>query len=281
MSAPTKSQSCRLETLPPELHRQLLATLPLARLKNLVRASPIIHQQYLMDRRYILNKSLQLTIGDAVRDAHDVYLFQAALLEAPATFDKHKQSWLSLLPQRSFVEVEFTRSLNETEAVAMAGLYLGVVSPIASHFAADLLARLAEQEDNHGRRVLSKLASVNRLEHLESSRILRAIYQFQLLCYAAVGNPTQFDTDEEAAVTIFNTLPPWEVESLYTLYSWVVEQFEFTIEEVKHRLAPTRHPGQLPGFDSRARPPATTIALEWDTTCMNPANARSSLFREP
>lgn len=44
-----------LEDFPAEIRRHILSMLELDELKVLVRASPVYHQQYLLDRRYLLS----------------------------------------------------------------------------------------------------------------------------------------------------------------------------------------------------------------------------------
>lgn len=55
-----------LESLPPKIRRYLLSVLELADLKALVRASPALHEQYLLDRSFLLCSGLEVTLGSAV-----------------------------------------------------------------------------------------------------------------------------------------------------------------------------------------------------------------------
>lgn len=70
-------RNCGLDILPPEVRRHLLSILDLPRLKALVHASPTFHQQYLIDRKYLLCKSLEETLGSVTVDAYAVHLFAA------------------------------------------------------------------------------------------------------------------------------------------------------------------------------------------------------------
>ena len=58
-----------LESLPPEIWLQLLSILELEELRALVHASPVFHQQYLLDRRSLLCKSLETTLRSVTVDA--------------------------------------------------------------------------------------------------------------------------------------------------------------------------------------------------------------------
>jgi hypothetical protein len=61
-----------LESLPPEIRLQLLSILELEELRALVHASPVFHQQYLLDRRSLLCKSLETTLRSVTVDASSV-----------------------------------------------------------------------------------------------------------------------------------------------------------------------------------------------------------------
>jgi hypothetical protein len=62
-----------LETMPPEIRRHLLSTLELAGLKALVHASPTLHEQYLLERRFLPCSSLEVTLGSVGLDANTLY----------------------------------------------------------------------------------------------------------------------------------------------------------------------------------------------------------------
>ena len=68
-----------LENLPPEVRRHLLSMLELDGLRALVSTSPIYYHQYLLDRRYLLCKCLEVTLRGVTVDAFAVY--QSSLIE--------------------------------------------------------------------------------------------------------------------------------------------------------------------------------------------------------
>lgn len=76
---PEKSQeqppcsSARLENLPADIRRYLLFTLDYEELKTLINASPIYHQQYLLDRQCLRHSCLERTLGYISADAYAVY----------------------------------------------------------------------------------------------------------------------------------------------------------------------------------------------------------------
>lgn len=76
---PEKSQeqppcsSARLENLPADIRRYLLFTLDYEELKTLINASPIYHQQYLLNRQCLRHSCLERTLGYISADAYAVY----------------------------------------------------------------------------------------------------------------------------------------------------------------------------------------------------------------
>ena len=62
-----------LECLPAEIRHHILSSTGYEGLKNLVRASPVYHQQYLWDREHILYGCLERALGSSTIDACAVY----------------------------------------------------------------------------------------------------------------------------------------------------------------------------------------------------------------
>ena len=65
--------NCFLENLPPEVRRHILYFLGVEELRALVHASPVFHQQYLLDRRSLLLQSIETISGNITVDAYAVY----------------------------------------------------------------------------------------------------------------------------------------------------------------------------------------------------------------
>lgn len=65
--------NCLLENLPPKIRRHMLYVLGYEELRALIHASPVSHQQYLLDRRSLLLKFLKTTLGNTNVDACAVY----------------------------------------------------------------------------------------------------------------------------------------------------------------------------------------------------------------
>lgn len=76
-----------LERLPAEIRRRILSILEYDGLKALVHASPVYHQQYLLEHQNLLCKCLEITLGgNTIVDAWAVY--QSGLVEFSATRTK-------------------------------------------------------------------------------------------------------------------------------------------------------------------------------------------------
>ena len=164
-----------LENLPPEIRDQLLSILELEELRALVHASPVFHQQYL-HRRFLLCKSLETTLRSATVDANAVY--QTSLLAGfsdTRTSEKITQFLKSYQDRRSSTQYSIIADrLTEDEVVGMAGFHSSVIKPLARRYTDWALTNLAGETKN--------LWSHKSLNKTEETRLLRALYRFQLCC---------------------------------------------------------------------------------------------------
>lgn len=94
-----------LERLPAEVRRHILSVMDLSGLKALVRASPTYHQQYRLDRRYLLSAALQVALGSVTLDA---YIAQKAMASQEATHESLSgllDTWEERLPHSSSLQL--------------------------------------------------------------------------------------------------------------------------------------------------------------------------------
>lgn len=171
----TEVQNCDsgLERLPAELRRHILSAMDLHRLKAIVRTAPAFHQQYLLDRRYLLSTALQVTLGSVSLDA---YITQKAMIVPEG---KHEyitgllKTWQEQLPHS--LSFRLAGAITEAEAVDMVSFYFQTAVPIARHYMDKALTDLAYQigEATH------KSASQPKPSNIEWQRCLRATYRFQ------------------------------------------------------------------------------------------------------
>lgn len=73
-SSAAASHPITLESLPAELRHKILAlVLDMEDLKALVLASPVFHQQYLLNRKAFLRRTLKAALGNVFVDAYAVH----------------------------------------------------------------------------------------------------------------------------------------------------------------------------------------------------------------
>lgn len=163
-----------LERLPAEIRLHILSFMDLHRLRCLTRASPVFHQQYLLDRNSLLITALQTTLG---RLSFNAYFAQKAMASQDRSY-KHlnglKRTWLVQLRDSSSFRLAGT--ISEAEAVNMVSFYFGTVAPIAWHFMDRRLNDLVRRLRQEG----WELASRPEFSVIEWRRCVRAVYEFQL-----------------------------------------------------------------------------------------------------
>ncbi|KAJ3547110.1 hypothetical protein NM208_g1683 [Fusarium decemcellulare] len=235
---------CGLERLPPEVRRQLLSDSDLPQLKALVRASPIFHQQYLCDRKYILCRSLEKTLGKVAVDAY--------LVNISATKDNdpnHDQFWLLKLFSEQTAQGSMPTINKATldEALDMTRFYLDFVHPIAEHYARWSLDHLATRVSRDS----SRCQQEHKLSSVESIRFRRAIYRFQLLCQLFEWAAWPFG--EDTARNFLYRLHPWEKEEISSFY-----QFAYNVYDESHRAKV-----DLAWDDTDDGDPSRWLSSEW------------------
>lgn len=263
-----------LESLPPEIRRLILLGLELPQLKALVSAAPTFHEQYLYDRKYILCRSLERSLGSATVDAYAVHL--SATLRANKSINV--SSFL-----RSYSESTARRwqpladKLAEDEVVSMVAFYFRYVEGVMADFVRWTLNNLSTV-DEHKRRSgspwsiyydvkeVTKVVESYRARELvvltptENTRFIRNLYRFQLLCQLASPGDSDIDVSpEENAQALIDVLEPWEKDELYSFYMFVDEIYT----GVFYSIGRDTHPDHS-RFDSQEGPLTSDGALDRD-----------------
>jgi len=249
-----QSSGSGLEKLPPEVRRYLLSILDLPRLKMLIRSSPTFHRQYRFDRRYLLCRSLEETLGSAVVDAYAVHLSETQGREA-------KQSIPGFLKS----EYALRRSLSLTldEALSMVVFYFHSVKPAVDGYARWILDNLNTLTKEAGRGTQGHPQEVTRTEAM---RLTRAAYRFQLLCQIADPADKAIRLSREQTIEAFlNTLEPWEIEELFSLYQFVEGVYDRILNDIRWDLHQSN-----PKFDDQGRPPTPEGAFNLDISGETP-----------
>jgi hypothetical protein len=225
MAQPRESPSLMpttLETLPAELRLNILLSISdLADLKAVVHASPVLHQQYLLDRKRILGHVLKKTLGSVFADAQAL---QAAASLGDFGKDVPVESIREILQQHidEYVarrsDPDIVTECGVDDLAAMASFYLSVIQPLLVGFPALFLQGLdASMEVGH-------------LSKTERIRFLRALYRFQLFYDLFKCETTRVQRDPlipcaDKLGMFFTIFEPYEVEEVYCLFSAMADKY--------------------------------------------------------
>ncbi|KAL2178450.1 uncharacterized protein P884DRAFT_276976 [Thermothelomyces heterothallicus CBS 202.75] len=228
-----------LESLPPELrHNILILVLDIQDLKALVLASPVFHQQYLLDRKAFLGRALKASLGNVLIDAYAVRT--SALLHEQHPADRLYQ--LEETTVRLFMDnyvalrsVSLNQLLaevitSEDDLAAMASFYCSVAGPLVQQFAALFL------------RHLDPSLPVGSLSRIERTRLLRALYRFQLYCNLFGVGPRGYCSQPPLDISeilpfFFCVFRPWEIEEIHCIYIIMREKYEAVFDAIRADVA--------------------------------------------
>ncbi|KAI1290533.1 hypothetical protein F5Y03DRAFT_378231, partial [Xylaria venustula] len=253
-----KHRQCRLENLPPELRYHVLSNLNIPQLMSLIHASPTFYQQYLCDRRRVLYRSLEQTIGSATVDAYAIQLFAAEETDIDQNITRLLDSYGEDLSRGC---LPFIDKVTEEDALSMVKLYTRSVRPLINCCARWMLESLSEKA--------TKYASDNQripdhkgllvLSRTEIGRLARAAYRFELLSrVTAVDERTDRTLSLNKYLKAFlNKLEPWEIEELLSFYRFADSQYDRIFNDLRWDLHPDN-----PRFDNQGRPPTPLGAFD-------------------
>jgi len=165
--------SYTIEHLPTEIKRLILLALPkLDDLHAIIRASPVFHQVYVLERSYFLRKGLVSTLGDTWIDAYaadasdlDVFYSSRSPEEVKMFLSKYQDVRASRRLQK-----ETLQSLSLEVLVNITAFFTSTVEPLACVYAGWALGDIASTTRQ------------NPLSSNELGRIVRAVYRFQIFC---------------------------------------------------------------------------------------------------
>lgn len=196
-----------LDSLPPEIRRYLLSTLEIPQLKALVYTSAIFHQQYILDRKYLLCTCLERTLGSVTVDAYAAHLFAAQRERTMQTIADFLRCYAENTSQRQLLLVD---NLAEEEAISVTAFHFRYIETLIKDYTRWMLANLDEAK-GAGSSPYSCQQSIA-LSSTETMRVTRAIYRFQLLCHL-VGPSDRHswlsqDQQNETTQAFLDTLEP-------------------------------------------------------------------------
>ncbi|KAK3304293.1 uncharacterized protein B0T15DRAFT_235219 [Chaetomium strumarium] len=232
-----------LENLPAEIRREVLLLLDFRELLALVNASPVFHEQYLADHKSVMCSWLQRALGDAAIEARAVH--QAGIV---GSLDPDSPEWPDVL--RRFLDTYRARSsrvqsdrvipfaaLPKHEVKYLIFFHLNVILPLSRRFtswASMNLAKMAKTE------YYAPL-----LSRAEETRVVRALYRFQLCCClfgrATCGDDEGSDWGNRVPLSMtgfFDTMEPWEIEEVACICDWIMEEYEYVFRAIQWDVHP-------------------------------------------
>lgn len=258
-----------LETLPAELRVQILDLLDLEGLEALVRASPVYHDQYLLDRKRLLFACLKITLGNMFIDACAVQETSSLSFRRTRSMDTISSFVQSLRKKRAPPpDATQIKAFTLNDTIDMVTFYRFVLKPFARHYSEWALSNLAkEPETSHAK--INEPPSIT-----EEHRIIRALYRFQLFCNLLGTGPHQhmdkIDIFEpwlkfeshEVLMMLESLYEPWELEEINCVNVFaqikgleVLKSVTWDFHETNPKFADQNRPPTPQGaFDIKSKP---------------------------
>ncbi|KAK9442410.1 hypothetical protein VB005_03470 [Metarhizium brunneum] len=262
-----------LESLPPEVHRLLLSMLGIDEMRALVSSSPVIHARYLVDRRYLLCRSMDNTLGCVSIDALAVFRSSSADFAKSRTRENVTGFLKLYQDQRGATEQPLLpRDVGEDEAVGMVMFHNSIVQPLARYYFTWLLGNLAREQ--------GALQSHEPPSRTEETRLMRAMYRFQLSCNLfgkgkhapTLSPPLGFESAD--ILRLFLCLfEPWEVEEIACINTFVTEKYDRVFSDIRWDVHE-----ENPKFDGQ-RPPTPDGAFDFDNSWTKLSLLRGTISR--
>ncbi|KAL2262529.1 hypothetical protein VTK26DRAFT_1059 [Humicola hyalothermophila] len=242
----SKSTPSRLENLPFELRLQVLSHISdLDDLRALILASPVFYQQYYLDRKHVLSRVLISTLGSLLADGYSVRTSATLYspprpppLDAVREFIENHAS-LRFAPPELVLQ-----GCTLAELLEMAAFHQSLAQPLALKCSAMFLQHL------------DSALEVGSLSSIEQTRLLRALYRFQLYCnlFGQGPNPGQYPSvamldPPETLALFFGPLNPWEVEEIDCIYKLIRNKYNAILVAIQRGSAEDN-----PGLDDMDRP---------------------------
>ncbi|EEU38633.1 uncharacterized protein NECHADRAFT_82982 [Fusarium vanettenii 77-13-4] len=222
--------STNFESLLPELQFQILCLLDLHQLRAVIHASPSFHRQYRHDRKYILRKSLEQTLGSVIVDAYAVLLL-ATQSPKPGRLDFLQ--WYSKVTKAR--RLPHSDDITEAAAIDMAIFFFRLADPVAEYYAYETLSCLSRNLEKHS----FHRKSGHVLSSSETMRFRRAIYRFQLLSLLVDLSDTSIELlRTQIAQDFINMLEPWETEEAFAFYQYLQSTYHKVFADISWDLNP-------------------------------------------
>jgi hypothetical protein len=243
-----------LDSLPAEMRIEILLNMPDTQtLNSIIRASPMMLNQYLLDRPRILSACLEREMDGYFVDAYANFKSHASQLGSPRTnsmvedFVGSYQHWMS---PKSRLDA---KSIRPWIVQSMAYYHNNIARPLARRYGFWALENL--QREGIAASAGGFLATPRRAKRVndgggvvmsrsEEARILRAIYRcetyYNLFGYnggVRHGGFMPYKVDD----MFFNLFNPWEAEAIACIDTFARQQYSDLFQQVRAALHP-RHP---------------------------------------
>ncbi|KAJ5154943.1 uncharacterized protein N7500_010382 [Penicillium coprophilum] len=260
---PNPNLNAPLENLPPEIRRHLLSMMELQALKSLVHASPVIYQQYLVDQKWVLCRSLAATfrsngliyeVGAVYQSSRESFWETRTAITVTRFVQAHRDGRSSSHNSPFSQSVAFNRDLTLDEVISMMKFYLSIIQPLKREYAKSTLHYLTG-----GLRTPYDQTS-DILSETEEIRVVRALYRFQLCCnlFAHGHNgPILKRAPEFEARNVWELLQllfdPWEIEEIVCIHDFAMNTYRnlSPFDWNRHRLLPRKYHQQPVDWSQR------------------------------
>lgn len=241
--SPPAPPASMLEALPAELRLQVLSQMAdLCALRALVFASPVFSQQYHLDRQNLLGQVLLRSLGGLAVEAHAVQRSIALYHRSPRPLlAGTRRQFIHSYVSRRFAPPELVlQDCTLTDLAEMAAFHQSVARPLSLKCAALFLEHLDPSLE------------VGSLSGTEQTRLLRALYRFQLYCniFGQGPEPGRFRLLDElpfadTLALFFGSFYPWEVEEVDCIYMLIRNKYDAVFDAVECDLVSPSTPSGL------------------------------------
>lgn len=232
-----------LERLPAELLRQILSCLDLEDLGAIVRASPLIHQLYLLNQSFLLRVCIANT--DTL-DAHAVHLsnspeflrtrsYEMVTLFMEAYQDQQDRPLQALLDRSPPVQPPIFTQITQEGAKEILSFRSSVIRPLMQSYTEWALGNLPCETGDH--------EQYRALSDIEETRLMRAFYRFQLTCNLFMTNRSRTRPATEfhfrhsflsiPLQRFSRLLEPWEIDEIICIYEFAKAKFGQILSDIR------------------------------------------------
>lgn len=268
-----------LESLPAELRRHIISMVELGSLQSLIHASPGYCRQYLAERRLLLSRSLESTLGSVTVEAYAVHLSNSAdfARERNAECIEEFLKFYHTLKCKD-LSSPLRKVLSMEDIISMVKFHCQIVQPLVRRFATQASNKLREHTES--------FHIHDGLSRTEEIRMVRAFYRYQLCCNIyGCGHGKSFASDKSSYSNCVDKLfcsyqsccfradysssgrvlkdffclfDPWEVEEIVCVskfsqakYEGIFDEIKWDVDEENPKFDEQRPPTPVGAFDLR------------------------------